>query len=142
MATEQAVPADNVETARLVCEAAWRRPTPGYDTLNAHVHPDMEMFTVQSLVEGGGYVGAAGFREWLKSWGEMFGEDWKCSVEAAEALDENRVLVTAQGKFKGVGGGVPVEQRFWVLMTFRGEKVSRSEIHTDKDQAMEAAGLS
>ena len=134
--------AENVETARRVCDAAWRRPKPDYKTLNAHVHPDSEMFTVQSLVEGGGYVGAAGFREWLKSWSEMFGEDWECWVEDVEGLDENRVLVTGQAKVRGAGGGVPVEQRFWVLTTFRGEKVSRSEIHMDKDQAIEAAGLS
>ena len=66
------MPADKVEAAWRACEAAWRRPQPDYETLGAHTHPDAEMFTVQSLVEGGGYVGAAGFREWLNSWNEMF----------------------------------------------------------------------
>jgi hypothetical protein len=43
---------ENVEIARRACEAAWRRPQPDFDTLNALAHPDHEMFTVQSLVEG------------------------------------------------------------------------------------------
>ena len=42
---------------------------------------------------------------------------------------------------RGSGGGVPVEQRFWVVMTVRSRKVTRSEVYTDRDQALEAAGL-
>ena len=54
---------ENVEVVRLACEAAGRRPRPDFGALNALVHPDHEMFTVQSLVEGGSYHGARGFRE-------------------------------------------------------------------------------
>jgi hypothetical protein len=39
-------------------------------------------------------------------------------------------------------GGVPVEQEFWVLMGSRDGKVTRSAVYTDRDQALEAAGLS
>ncbi len=110
--------------------------------LNALAHGDHEMFTVQSLVEGGsGYRGAEGFREWLASWGEMFGEDWEASVEEAEAIDDERVMVIGWMKARGSGGGVPVEQRFWVIMRVRDGKVSRSEVHTDPDEALEAARL-
>jgi ketosteroid isomerase-like protein len=133
---------ENVEIARRACEAAWRRPKPDFDTLNALAHPDHEMFTVQSLVEGGGYQGAQGFREWLASWGEMFGEAWESSVEVAKAIDDERVLVTGWSKVRGLGGGVPVEQRFWVLMSLRDGKVARSAVYTDRGQALEAAGLS
>jgi ketosteroid isomerase-like protein len=100
------------------------------------------MFTVQSLVEGGGgYRGAQGFREWLASWGEMFGEAWESAVEHARAIDDERVLVTGWMKARGMRGGVPVEQRFWVLMRVRDGKLTRSEVYTDRDQALEAAGL-
>ena len=133
---------ENVEIARRACEAAWRRPEPDYATLNALARPDHEMFTVQSLVEGGGYRGAQGFREWLVSWGEMFGEEWDSDVADATALDEERVLITGWIRVRGQGGGVPVEQRFWVLMTLRDGKVARSEVYTDRDAAFEAAGLS
>jgi ketosteroid isomerase-like protein len=133
--------AKNVEIARRACEAAWRRPKPDFDTLNALVHADHEMFTVQSLVEGGGYHGARGFREWLASWGEMFGEAWESSVEQARAIDGERVLVTGWIKARGSRGGVPVEQRFWVVMSLRDGKVTRSAVYTDRDQALEAAGL-
>ena len=123
---------ENVEIARRACLAAWRRPKPDVDVLNSLAHGDHEMFTVQTLVEGGsGYRGAEGFREWLASWGEMFGEDWAASVEQADASDDGRVLVTGWMKARGSGGGVPVEQRFWVVMRVRDGKVSRSEIYTD-----------
>jgi ketosteroid isomerase-like protein len=133
---------ENVEIARRACDAAWRRPKPDFKTLNGLAHPDHEMFTVQSLVEGGGYRGAEGFREWLISWSEMFGEEWESSVADARALDEERVLITGWVKVRGLGGGVPVEQRFWVLMTLREGKVARSEVYTDRGQALEAAELS
>lgn len=54
---------ENVEIARQACVAAWRRPKPDVDALNSLAQPDHEMFTVQSLVEGGaGYRGVEGFR--------------------------------------------------------------------------------
>ena len=132
---------ENVEIARRMCEAAWRRPKPDYETINQLGHPDHEMFTVQSLVEGGGYRGAQGFREWLASWNGMFGEDWESSVEHAEAVDAERVLVTGHMRARGQLGGVPVEQEFWVVMNIRDGKVIRSAVYTDRDQALEAAGL-
>jgi ketosteroid isomerase-like protein len=133
---------ENVEIARRACEAAWRRPKPDFDTLNALAHPEHEMFTIQSLVEGGAYRGAQGFREWLASWNEMFGEDWESSVEQAKAIDAERVLVSGWMRARGRRGGVPVEQKFWVLMSLRDGKVTRSAVYTDRNQALEAAGLS
>ena len=61
----------NVEIARRICEAAWLRPEPDYATIAELGHPDHEMFTIQSLVEGGGYRGAEGFRGGQLN--EMFG---------------------------------------------------------------------
>jgi ketosteroid isomerase-like protein len=133
---------ENAEIALRACEAAWRRPRPDFDTLNSLVHADHEMFTVQSLVEGGGYRGAPGFREWLASWGEMFGENWDSRVEQARAVDNERVLVTGRMKARGSRGGVPIEQRFWVVMIVRDGKVARSTVYTDQTEALEAAGLS
>ena len=132
---------ENAEIARRACVAAWRRPKPDFDVLNALAHPDHEMFTIQSLVEGGpGYRGAEGFRQWLTSWNEMFGEDWEANVEQTEPLDDERVFVTGWMKARGSGGGVPIEQRFWLLMRVRDGKVSRSEVYTDRNQALGAAG--
>ena len=111
------------------------------DTLNEVADPDHMMFTIQSLVEGGGYRGAEGFRRWLASWGEMFGEDWESTVEDAVAAGSDRVLVTGRMKSTGRGSGVPVEQQFWVAMTLREGKVIRSEVHTERDRALAALGL-
>jgi ketosteroid isomerase-like protein len=136
---EPAVFERNEQIARRACQAAWRRPNPDYEALNELAHADHEMLPVQSLVEGGQYRGAQGFREWLASWSEMFGEDWESSVEDVSALDGERVLVTGRIKVRGLGGGVPIDQRFWLLMTLRGGKVARSEVHTDEARALKAA---
>ena len=123
-----------------MCDAAWRRPQPDLETLAELGHRDHEMFTIQSLVEGGGYRGAEGFQRWLASWTEMFGEQWTASVEAAEELDGERVLVTGWMAARGSRGGVPVQQRFWVVMWVREGRAIRSEVHTDRARALEADG--
>lgn len=136
------MPEKNVDIAQRACIAAWRRPKPDFDTLNELAHSDHEMFTVQTLVEGGdGYRGAQGFGEWLISWKEIYGDDWEMSVEHAEDVDSEQVLVTGWMNARGSGSGVPVEQRFWVVMRMRDGKVTRSTIYTDRDQALNAAGL-
>ncbi|MFL5871166.1 MAG: nuclear transport factor 2 family protein [Solirubrobacterales bacterium] len=124
--------------ASRACEAAWRRPKPDLGTLNEVAHPDHIMFTIQSLVEGGGYRGAEGFRRWLASWAEMFGEDWDSRVEDAVEVSPDRVLITGRIRFTGQGGGVPIDQQFWVAMTLRDGKLIRSEVHTERDRALAA----
>ena len=135
-------PQENVEVARRICEAAWLRPEPDYETIASLGHPDHEMFTIQSLVEGGGYRGAEGFRRWLASWSEMFGSDWSAKVDEAVAADDERVLLTGWMSAHGRQGGVPVEQRFWVVMWVRKGRATRSEVHTDHAEALRAAGMS
>ena len=133
---------DNADIARRICEASWRRPDPDIETIMALGDPGHEMFTVQSLVEGGGYRGIEGFREWLLSWSEMFGEEWECHLEEVRKVDDERVLVTAFIHVQGTGGGVPVDQRVWSLMTIRNGRATRSEVYTDLAAALAAAGLS
>jgi ketosteroid isomerase-like protein len=139
--TARGVTHDPVDIARRACEAGWRRPKPDYATVNALAHPDHELFTVQSLVEGGSYRGAEGFRRWLESWRELFGEDWQCALEDAAAIADNRVLITARVKARGLGGGVPVDQGFWMVMSVRDGKLTRTEVYTDRERALEAAGV-
>jgi ketosteroid isomerase-like protein len=133
--------AENAEIARRVCEAVWRRPEPDIETMMALGHRDHEMFPAQSLVEGGGYRGVSGFKRWLASWNEMFGEDWVARVEEVEPVGDEHVLVTSSMKARGAAGGVPIDQRFWVVMTVRDGRATRSEVHTDRAQALAAVGL-
>ena len=133
------MPHENCEIARRMCEAAWRRPQPDLETLAELGHRDHEMYTIQSLVEGGGYRGAEGFQRWLESWTEMYGEEWAASVADAEELDDEHVLITGWMEARGSRGGVPVQQRFWVVMWVRGGRAVRSEVHTDRARALAAA---
>jgi hypothetical protein len=133
-------PEENEQIARRICEAAWLRPQPDIETIMELGHRDHLMRTVQTIVEGGeGYRGAEGFREWLRSWNEMFGEDWVSTVESAEAMGPENVLITGQMEAQGAHGGVPIAQRFWVAMTVRDGRVISSEVHTGHDRALAAA---
>jgi ketosteroid isomerase-like protein len=133
---------ENVDIARRACEAAWRRPSPDIDTINALAHPDHELVTPESLVEGGSYRGAKGYRDWLTNFSEIYGESWECKVEQARGIDDEQVLVTCFAKAQGARGGVEVGQRFWIVIRVVEGKIARSVFYTDPAQALGAVGLS
>ena len=68
--------------------------------------------------------------------------DWH--VEPEELIDgsRNRVLVTVRVTAQGKGSGAPAIQSVFSVTTVRNGKVTRIEDHTEKAEALEAAGLS
>jgi ketosteroid isomerase-like protein len=52
------------------------------------------------------------------------------------------VLVHVVQHGKGRASGIEVDDRYFMLYTFRGDKVVRIELVRDKTDALEAAGLS
>ena len=130
---------DIVEIARRAYEAGTRRPTPDIETVNALYHPEHELVTPLSRLEGTTYRGAAGFREWLTS----RPDDWdsmRFRVDEARAIDEARVLLAGTFAARGRRGGVPVEQEQGVVVTVEGGKVTRTEAYNSVEEALSAAG--
>ncbi len=132
---------ENVEIVRRAFEAAWRRPKPDFATVNALFHPDHELFSLASRVEGGSHRGAQGFREFLGSLDEAF-ESWEGSVEQVRSIDKERVLVAVVLTARGKRDGVPVKQRLGFVVTVRDGKLTRTESYTSFEEALKAAGLS
>jgi ketosteroid isomerase-like protein len=66
----------------------------------------------------------------------------RLEAESFRAVGDDRVLVFV--RVHGVGGesGLEVEGRTAHLLTFRGGRVVRTEVYTDRGKALEAAGLS
>ena len=64
---------ERVELVRRAFEAASRRPKPDFATVNALYHPDHELVTPLSRLEGTTYSGAAGFGKWLRN----MNDDWE-----------------------------------------------------------------
>jgi ketosteroid isomerase-like protein len=127
-----------VEIARRAYEAGTRRPKPDLETVNALYHPDHELVTPLSRLEGTTFRGAAGFREWLTSrpddWDSMAFE-----VDEARAIDDTRVLLAGTFSARSRRGGVPVEQEQGVIVTVRGGQVTRTEAYNSVAEALSAA---
>ena len=130
---------DIVEIARRAYEAGTRRPKADLETVNALYHPEHELVTPLSRLEGTTYRGAAGFREWLTS----RPDDWDSMtfrVDEARAIDDARVLLAGTFTGRSRRGGVPVVQEQGLIVTVQDGKVTRTEAYNSVDEALVAAG--
>ena len=99
-----------------------------WDMSNFHGWPEQQVYE--------GVDGAGAFlSEWLEAW-----EDWELELEALhDAGDRVVALVHQRGRSKE--GGMPVEMSFAQVFTLRDGKQARMEMYSDRDEALEAAGL-
>ena len=93
----------------------------------------------REIPDGGEYEGIAGVRSYMQD----FLEPWESLTIAAESFTEagDKVLVRVAQKGLGQGSGVPVENRYCQVWTFRDGRVIRLEVIMDEQRALEAAGL-
>ena len=127
-----------VEIARRAYEAGTRQPKPDFATVNALYHPDHELVTPLSRLEGASYSGKAGFGEWLGS----RPEDWDSMtfrLDDARAIDRERVLLATTFAGRGRRGGVDIEQRQGLIVTVRDGRVVRTEAYNSVDEAKAAS---
>jgi ketosteroid isomerase-like protein len=132
---------ENVEVARKHFEAFNRWFNEGtldfYETLD----PEVEWIPMSALLEGTRYHGHDGVRQWFK---EMR-RDWtsyELRPTEFRGLADDRVLVLGSWRAQGRGGDVLLDfsQAAW-LVQYRNEKLVRLQTFTDRNQALEAAGL-
>ena len=121
--------------------AAFRAMDPA--AANDVVHPEVEMDASRSGVAGlhGVYRGLQEvgrfWQAWLEAWGSITFD--------AELIDagDRVVSLTSIQRLRGKGSGVEVGiSNFGWVMEFRDGKVARATLYMDKEQALEAAGLS
>lgn len=109
------------------------------DSLAGYYDPDVELHEWPTAPGAQAYHGIDGVRQALDTWFEVW--EWMRVeiVDLAEAGD--RVLVTLDQRAKGRGSEVEVEIRSYNVYTFRDGKVMRMELFTEREPALEAAGL-
>jgi ketosteroid isomerase-like protein len=106
------------------------------------VHPD---FVWDTTTFGAGInlekcVGLDETNRWLAQWVEGF-ENW--SIDLEEVLEaEDQVVTFVRQHANPKSGGPEVEMRFAQVWTFRDGLVARMEMYADRDEALQAAGLS
>ena len=79
--------------------------------------------------------------EFLRAWADSWRE-WHFDLEeVSDAAGEN-VFVAIHEWGTGVGSGASVDQRRYFAVTVRGGRALRFRMFSDRDDAVEAAGLS
>ena len=129
---------ENVETFERAVDAYNRRDLEAFLSICAD---DIEWLPfLHSGIEGDPYRGHDGVREWFADtdagWSEICAE-----------VEEERDLgatVLAFGRFRATGreSGVELSTPVAWVCEFRGNEVARAWTFTNRDQALEAAGLS
>jgi ketosteroid isomerase-like protein len=77
------------------------------------------------------------WRDWLSAWGSF-----RVHLEDLVSLPDSRVLALVESHGRPKTGGVEMSLRSGAIWTLTDGQVSRLEHFLDRDQALEAAGLS
>jgi ketosteroid isomerase-like protein len=133
---------ENVEIARRSFEAFNRAFTEGADDLYALLDPEVEWIPATAILEGRSYHGHEGVRRWIEDMKRDW-EDFEPRPEEFLDLGDDRVLALGSWHARGRGGDVPLDfpHAAW-LAQYREGKLVRMQTFTERQEALEAAGLS
>ena len=127
---------ENVELVHRLIEALNRRDL---DAALALMDDDVEVASRIVVIEGG-LRGHDGVRHWWQNWLDTW-PDYK--VEIVEVRDGGDVTVAAfRSLGHGAGSELPFQETVWQLCRWRAGKCVAWRIFTNRDEALEAAGLS
>jgi ketosteroid isomerase-like protein len=128
------VSGDAVERVREAFEAL---ADGGVEAMLPHLHSDFELVvSSEGALEPGTYRGHEGLRRYFGSYDETMG-DVQYLPQSLEASGE-RVLGELVLRARGLGSGIEVEQRGWLVFTLRDAKILRIEGFLDHDSARAA----
>jgi ketosteroid isomerase-like protein len=101
--------------------------------------PDVE-FDMSVRIDGGVFRGRNGVAKSMRTWTGTF-ESWRMEIE--EVIDAgDRVLLVDREFGRGKGSGVETEVVFFSVVTVRSGKIVHWKAFVDREEALEAAGLS
>jgi ketosteroid isomerase-like protein len=113
----------------------------GVDAFVENVAPDAEFHPPKESFEPGIYRGPDGVRTYWERTGETFKERRVESVDMIE-VDDTRVIAVVKAFATTPHFATEVEMNWAWLVTIENGLVTRTETFTDRQQALEAAGLS
>jgi ketosteroid isomerase-like protein len=126
---------ENLEIAVRAMEAA-SAPTPDIATLNELYAPDHVLVPVGAGgIEAEGH-GLKGFQTWRRETSEALAPQFK--LDGAVDIGPSVVLTAWTIQLQGASSGVELEERLWVLVRFKGDKIVRSEAYASPGEALEA----
>jgi ketosteroid isomerase-like protein len=112
--------------------------SPLVDEVLPLLHPDAEWDAMhREEPYRGGDEALRGVEDWLEA-----GEEWRVHIEDLTDAGEDRVLAVLRVSIRGRGSRIPIDQRIFTVVTVTDGKVSRIADHTEREDALKAAGLS
>jgi ketosteroid isomerase-like protein len=130
---------ENVELVRRVLEESRSDPTALWEILDDEVVWEVGTLEIPDI-SATNWRGPAGVREFFRRWVEPFAE-W--DYEVGELLDAGDSVIAHIHQWgRGKGSGATVEDSHWQVWTVRDGKVVRVTLRVDRDEALEAVGLS
>ena len=102
---------------------------------------DIELRTPQAAVEGAAYVGEPGIRRWFADIADA-APDFRLELERVREVDESRVLAYVQMRASGRTTGIPFDTQTTNIYDLSDGKIRRVQIYVDREEALEAVGLS
>jgi ketosteroid isomerase-like protein len=135
--TELTVSEENVELVRRALEALDKRDLPTW--LAVH-DEDFEVLPIRDFPETDVRGAEAAWNFYLETF-DLFERFPVADVEVTDA-GADKVLVGYKYDLRGRGSGAGVEFKYWVVATVRQGKILRARWFGNRDEALEAGGLS
>jgi ketosteroid isomerase-like protein len=99
------------------------------------LHPDFELVSPMSILNGEPFVGLDGFAAWLKEIDDVWTER-QVAPKEFKSLG-NRVLVIGLFRLRGAGSEALFEQSMFWVFEFEGELVARMRLFLEEAEAVE-----
>ena len=84
--------------------------------------------------------GIEGFQEWRRETTDHLAPEFE--LGGAVDIGPSTVLAVWTVRGRGASSGITLDERLWMLVRFKGEKIVRSEAYATPEEALEAVGLS
>jgi ketosteroid isomerase-like protein len=103
--------------------------------------PEVEWRASAEDPDAATHRGLQAYKRYLEQWLESF-DGLRADVEEFIDVGDGRVFTWIRYTGRGRESGVPADWNLAIIFTIRGNKVVRAEEYFDRDEALEAAGLS
>jgi ketosteroid isomerase-like protein len=134
--TARAMSEKNVEVVRRVYEGVNAR----LEAPREQFDPDYEFDNTELWPDIAGVLGFDRAQEAMREYWETF-EAYHVEIEEVIYADEGRVVNVVRDGGRMRGTDAEVWNRFFHVWTFRDGKIVRLSIHTDRNRALDVAGL-
>jgi ketosteroid isomerase-like protein len=109
---------------------------PVVDEAFRDVHVDAEWKPPHMEAIRGKDAWLAAVSDWLDA-----ADDWRIDIKNVSDLPGDQVLVESRNAIRGKGSGLQIDQAIWTVAAVRKGKIAAISDFTDRNTALEAAGL-